>query len=149
MNYIPKHVLKNTLNINTAKRASTILYRFLLNSKIDVWILPANICYIVPLVFLKAEKKIQFVDVYIDSYLTDECELSKILKNDIPMGILLNHSYGIEHDFSTLANFIKEKFPESSIIEDKCLCIPEILERLNPHIDLVIFSTGYSKYCDF
>ncbi|MEI6143402.1 MAG: hypothetical protein WCP85_29265 [Mariniphaga sp.] len=141
-------ILQNTLKINTANRASTILYRFLLNSNITSWILPANICYIVPLVFLKAEKNIHFIDISSDTLLIDELELFNLLSYDKVKGVLLNHTYGIEYDFNFLVSSIKSKYPKSSIIEDKCLCIPEFLEHLNPDIDLVLYSTGYAKSCD-
>jgi hypothetical protein len=100
-------------------------------------------------VFLKAGKKIQFVDINIDTLLVDEQVINATIRNSKNcLGILLNHSYGIEIDYNEFINSIKTKNNEISIIQDKCLCIPQIDNEINPNIDLVLYSTGYAKYCD-
>jgi len=137
------------LIINTANRASSLLFQYLIQSKIDSWILPANICFIVPLTFIKAKKNIVFIDINANNFLIDEIQVFELLKKqNKAIGIMLNHSFGIEKDYSDFIKSIKEKHPKTEIIEDKCLCVPKFETSTSPDIDLILYSTGYAKYCD-
>ena len=44
-----------------------------------------------------------------------------------------------------LFNKIKLIQPDSKIIDDKCLCLPNFDELINNNVDLVLYSTGYAK----
>jgi hypothetical protein len=55
---------KNFMNIVQAPRASAILYNLLKSQdNTDPWLLPANICPIVPLTFFKAGVPFELVDI--------------------------------------------------------------------------------------
>lgn len=38
--------------------------------------------------------------------------------------------------------------PELCIIDDRCLCKPELEDVVPEKVDLVLFSTGYAKYVE-
>jgi hypothetical protein len=142
-------VLQNISKINLARRASTVLFQFLVSSEIENWILPANICYVVPLVFIKAGKRIQLIDINSVTLLIDKDLVFERLKNHSKStGLLINYTYGIEFSQKDWICELKEMFPNLSIIEDKCLCMPKLDETLDLNVDMVLYSTGYAKYCD-
>ena len=133
-----------------AYRASTILYKYLVQSKTEEWILPANICYIVPMVFLKAKKNISFVDIDPVTFLIDENKVYDIIriKSQGSIGVLFNHTYGCEINQDFFFNNLKSLKHDINIIDDKCLCLPRFDEEESKNADLILYSTGYSKYVD-
>jgi dTDP-4-amino-4,6-dideoxygalactose transaminase len=134
-----------------ANRASAILYNILAGRRDDrPFILPANVCPIVPLTFLKAGRKFEFVDIRHDSYcLDDEVVLEKVQKEPTGYsGILFVRTYGIGANPDTFFKKIKELNADLLVIDDKCLCVPEIRNTKESSADLELFSTGYSKHVD-
>ncbi len=135
------------------ERASAILYKFLMSNKTGrAYILPANICPIVPTTFMKAKVAFEFVDIDPDTLCLDEAVvLDKVTNSsDRYGGLLFNHTYGVDYVPSNLFNEIKSIDPTFYIIDDKCACSPHINQEsiTDLHIDLVIYSTGYAKYVD-
>lgn len=136
--------------IKVEKRASTVLYKFLIsNCKGYHFILPANVCPVVPLTFIKANIDFIFVDIDTSTHAGDmnlyisevsKCENSKI-------GIMWVNSYGTRHNTLEFYQNIRKHGKNTMIIEDNCLCIPET-ERTEPteEVDLELYSTGYSKF---
>jgi dTDP-4-amino-4,6-dideoxygalactose transaminase len=130
-------------------RASSILYHFLI-SKVakGVFVLPVNICPIVPLVFESANIQIEYCDINLKDYCIDYKSVIELIeKNPLKYsGVLFNHSYGFGNSPTTFFNQLKKVNSNILIIDDKCLCVPDFLT--DSLADLTLFSTGHSKYVD-
>lgn len=132
------------------RRASTIIYKFLLsNFSKKKFIIPCNVCPVIPLIFLKAGCKFEFCDIEEDSYcISKELVLQKLKnKKEEYAGILYVRTYGIATNQSDFFNQVKAVCPSVLIIDDKCLCIPSF-ENENNICDLTLFSTGHAKFVD-
>lgn len=133
------------------QRASTILYNFLVaNHFSGKFLLPANICPIVPLTFHKARVTVEFVDISPGTLAIDEESVTGILNKRILEfdGLLFVHTYGDPAPYSDFFSYLKEKYPALAIIDDRCLCMPEFSEPDFDLADLTLYSTGYSKMID-
>lgn len=127
-------------------RASKILFNFLTSQTIDKpFLLPTNVCSVVPLTFYLAGVKFEFVDIQDDNLCIDQ---DFVLQNlDIYSGVLFVRTYGIEDDFTMLFKQIKEIKNDFLIIDDSCLSKPDFSNK-HEYIDLKLFSLGYAKYLD-
>jgi hypothetical protein len=132
-----------------APRAATILYNLLTaRPNRRPFLLSANICPIVPLVFLKAGVPFKFVDV---SPVTLNMNLDLAadrLRTGSLGGLLYSHTYG---DESTPLDFfaeIKHLHPSTLVIDDRCLCIPNMEPMPENPADVLLYSTGYAKIVD-
>jgi hypothetical protein len=131
-------------------RASSVLYQFLKETKTrGLWILPANVCPIVPAVFHKAGKKFLFCDISPFSHCIDEDSVIEILEKhrDRIAGILHVRAYGAAVDPKDLFIRAKKISEGVQLIDDRCLCQPEF-EWPESVADLVLYSTGYAKYVE-
>ena len=132
-------------------RASTVLFN-LLSSRVEkgIYLLPANICPIVPLIFMKAKKLFEFIDISPHTLCMDEEILLKRWRMypDRYAGLLFVRTYGMVHDISTLLSEIKKHNPSALVVDDRCLCPPNLSIELPPNTDVLLFSTGYGKYID-
>ncbi|MCC6501090.1 MAG: DegT/DnrJ/EryC1/StrS aminotransferase family protein [Anaerolineales bacterium] len=130
-----------------APRASAILYNLLVSRKqTKPWLLPANICPIVPITFMKARIPFEFVDISPESLRMDLNQAEARIKTREVGGLLYAHTYG---DESTPGEFFaqaKALNPEMWIVDDRCLCIPKF-ETVSS-ADVVLFSAGYAKIVD-
>ncbi len=132
-------------------RASTILYNFLMaNPTRGKYLLPANICPIVPLTFLKAKVGFDLVDISLDTYRVNESKLVSILhaQKDKYAGVLYTHPYGEMDTPLRFFQSIKNIHKDIAIIDDRCLCLPNFEEPETNAIDLVLWSSGYGKMVD-
>ncbi len=132
------------MQIVQAPRASAILYSILAQSADSrPWLLPANICPIVPITFLKARVPFQLVDISAATLHIDLELVQAQIQTRRFGGLLYAHTYGEQSTpvgfFSTLKNLD----PEFLIVDDRCLCIPD-LEPTHP-ADVILYSTGYAK----
>jgi len=133
------------------KRASTILYKILSAlPKNSCFLVPANVCPVVIAVFLKAGIGYEFVDISEHTYCIDEKTVLEKLQKDKNhyTGILFVRTYGYDADFSAFFCVIKKIAPHILVIDDKCLSRPAFLSELPACVDVVLFSSGYSKYVD-
>lgn len=130
-----------------ALRASAILYNLLVSQKQQKpWLLPANICPIVPITFMKARVPFEFVDISPESLHMDLGQAeARITKREIG-GLLYAHTYGEESTPDDFFARAKSLDPEMMIVDDRCLCIPSFDK--NSSADVVLFSTGYAKIVD-
>ncbi len=135
--------------IITANRASAILYRFIKSVHPGTYILPANVCPVVPLTFVKAGIPFEFVDIDRHTLCMDEMQVIQKLvsKEEFYAGVVFVRTYGFQYDTSNFFEKIKQIDPEVKIIDDKCLCFPEF-EEIKKSVDLELFSTGYAKPVD-
>jgi dTDP-4-amino-4,6-dideoxygalactose transaminase len=131
-------------------RASTALYRVLNAIENKKFLLPLNICSIVPDTLIKAKKEFEFVDISLDLLcMNQDTVLQKIRDDNSIEGVLFVKTFGIEFNAQPFYKKIKEINNDIFIIDDMCLCIPRFdYDIENSYADMSIFSTGYSKYVD-
>ena len=134
-------------------RASIILFNVLssLINKQKLFLLPANVCPIVVLTYLKAGVAFELIDIAPDSLcLNEETALTKLAENSNKYGgIHYVRTFGIENNPFDFFSKVKSLDPHLVVIDDKCLNIPNFrINQLPKNIDLEISSTGYSKYVD-
>ncbi len=127
-----------------APRASAILYNLLVSQKqTKPWLLPANICPIVPITFMKAQVPFEFVDISPESLHMDLDQAEARIMTREFGGLLYAHTYGEESTLDDFFTQVKSLNPDLLIVDDRCLCIPKFdIESL---ADVVLFSTGYAK----
>ncbi|MBI5360786.1 MAG: hypothetical protein HZA48_09435 [Planctomycetes bacterium] len=133
------------------KRASAILFNFLsANRTSKTYLLPANVCPLVPLVFLKAGVNYEFVDINLKTLCMDENTALKKLKSNrnLYTGVFFVRTYGIEGTFETFFNKIKQLNKNITIVDDKCLTMPDFTRHYYTSADVVLNSTGYAKCID-
>lgn len=132
-------------------RASIILFNVLSNlkDKHKPFLLPANVCPIVPLTYLKAGVPFEFIDIDTDTLcLNEQIAITKLATNAYG-GIHYVRTFGTENNPYNFFARAKSLILDLFVIDDKCLNIPEFrITGLPKNIDLEIFSTGYSKYVD-
>lgn len=139
------------MNVLFEERASTILYNFLLSIEHNKpFLLPSNICPIVPLTFLKAGKPFEFIDISTDGFCMQPDLVLERLRDrpDAYGGVLYVRTYGAPHSPDDLFREIKEVNRRVIVIDDRCLCIPAFNVEMGPFVDLILYSTGYSKFID-
>lgn len=132
-----------------APRASAILYH-LLKSQADTrpWLLPANICPIVPVTFLKANISFELVDISARTLHMDLEQAEARIRTRRFGGLLYAHTYGEASTPNDFFHQIKSQDESILIVDDRCLCIPdERLDRENL-ADVQLYSTGYAKIVD-
>jgi hypothetical protein len=135
--------------IVTAPRAAAILYH-LLSSRPDrrPFLLPANICPVVPLAFLKANMPFVFLDIDPLTLNLDLAHAATQLRSGEYGGILYAHTYG---EPSTPVDFfttVKHLDPNLLVIDDRCLNMPDSEPEPKNPADVVLYSTGYAKMMD-
>jgi len=132
------------MKIVQAPRASTILYN-LLTTRADLrpWLLPANICPIVPITFLKAQVPFEFVDISAGSLHMDLEQAEARAKTRKFGGLLYAHTYGEPSTPRDFFSSVKHLAPEFVLVDDRCLCIPDF--ETDTLADLTLYSTGYAK----
>lgn len=131
-------------------RASLILYKFLRsNYRGRKYLLPVNICPIVPAVFHKAKVGFDYIDIDENHLCIDRETVLRIIsqKNHNYEGVFFVRTYGHTGSFEKFFNEIKSKDEKVIIIDDRCLSIPQFVEPTTI-ADVVLYSTGYSKFVD-
>lgn len=139
------------MKVITEHRASVILYNILKsNSFKGKFLLPANICPIVPATFFKAKIPFEFVDIDPDTLCMGKAAVLDKLKTDKSIvGILYVRTYGSDHNAETLFECIKNFKESLYIIDDQCLKRPEFISgEMGTRANLILNSTGYAKYVD-
>jgi len=135
------------MKIIQAPRASAILYQLLVSQKQKkTWLLPANICPVVPITFFKARIPFELVDISAATLDIDLEQAEKLVRRQEVGGLLYAHTYG---DPSTPDDFfksVKSLNPELLVVDDRCLCTPEF--DMSSTADVVLYSTGYVKVVD-
>src|SRR6266511_2501701 len=112
------------MQIVQASRASAIIYSLLANLEDrSPWLLPANICPIVPITFLKARIPFRFVDISARTLHMDLEQAEALIKKRKFGGLLYAHTYGEASTPNDFFEYIKNFSPELVIIDDRCLCI--------------------------
>jgi hypothetical protein len=128
-----------------APRASAILYGILVGrADLRPWLLPANICPIVPITFLKARVPFEFIDISATTLNMDLEQAENSIKSGKFGGLLYAHTYGEQTTPLEFFSAIKKVAPKLMIVDDRCLCVPD-LEPVYTSADVILYSTGYAK----
>lgn len=131
----------------TSYRANKILFNFLKSNHLTgTVILPANICLDVVDTLRYAGNPLHFVDIDARTLCLDWKQVQSVAK-EAAAAVLAVHTYGIEDDFNEQFATLRTINPSISIIDDCCLCMPE-LEEPNSTGDLVLYSTCGKKQVD-
>lgn len=131
------------MKLLTANRAKKILYNFVKTNNISGKVLlPANICESVAKVLLYAGMDIHFVDIQVNNLCIDQSTVLQLAPSAAML--LFVHTYGVEDDFYEFFAQVKEVNPNIIIVDDKCLCLPDLDVNDTP-ADLVLYSTGAKK----
>jgi hypothetical protein len=135
------------MKIIQAPRASAILHNLLISRKpARPWLMPANICPVVPITFMKAEVPFVLVDISAQSLHMDLDQAVGLIERREFGGLLYAHTYGDESTPDDFFADVKSIDPELIIVDDRCLCIPAF--DVKTMVDVVLFSTGYAKIVD-
>jgi len=133
------------------ERAATVLYNVLSTIGFTKkFLLPLNVCPIVPDTFIRANVKFEFIDISLDTLCMDEELILEKIKNDKEIGgILFVYTFGIKRDMQPFYKKIKEINSAIFIIDDMCPSIQKFdYDINNSYADMALFSSGYSKYVD-
>lgn len=134
------------MQIVQAPRASAILYHLLVSQEEKhPWLLPANICPIVPITFFKARVPFEFVDISAKTLHMDLEQAEALIKTRKYGGLLYAHTYGESFTPNEFFENAKSLQPDLLILDDRCLCIPDLEPEINSFADVNLYSTGYAK----
>ena len=137
------------MNIIQAPRASAILYNVLKSQgNVYPWLLPANICAIVPITFFKAGVPFEFVDISAETLHIDLEQVEGRLQRGEYGGILYAHTYGEPSTPEDFFHHIKSNFPNLLLVDDRCLCIPDLDPPQETAADVTLYSSGYAKIAE-
>lgn len=130
----------------TGYRANKILYNFVKSNNLRGKILlPANICPDVVETMRYAGNPLYFVDIDAHTLCLDWQQVQSLAKDAV--AVLVVHTYGLEEDFNEQFAALRAVNPNIVIIDDRCLCMPE-LSKPNSTGDLVLYSTCGKKQVD-
>ena len=129
-----------------APRASAILYSLLKGqTNAKPWLLPANICPIVPVTFFKAKIPFEFVDISAESLHMDLEQTEGRLERGSYGGVLYAHTYGEPSTPNEFFQRVKSRYPNLMLVDDRCLCVPDLDQPDELFADVTLYSTGYAK----
>ena len=131
------------MKLVTAYRANKILFNFIkVNHITGKVILPANICVDVVNTLRYAGLELVFVDVQADNLCLDQSAVLQLAPSAAML--LFVHTYGVEDEYHEFFVQVKEANPNIIIVDDKCLCLPDLNVDDAP-ADLVLYSIGAKK----
>jgi dTDP-4-amino-4,6-dideoxygalactose transaminase len=131
------------MKLVTAYRANKILFNFIeVNHITGKVILPANICVDVVNTLRYAGLELVFVDVQANNLCINQSFVLQLAPSAAML--LFVHTYGVEDEYHEFFAQVKEVNPNIIIVDDKCLCLPDLNVDETP-VDLVLYSTGAKK----
>ena len=130
-------------------RACSVLYNVLKANAVKGRVLiPSNICESVPATYMLLGIEPVFCDISAEDFQLDKEAAIKALDDSSITVLHYNHTYGFKSINDDLfLEKVKAKFPGVIIVDDRCLCFPE-LDYDNIVSDIVLFSTGSVKCVD-
>lgn len=131
-------------------RACSVLYNLLLSREdAGPFLLPANVCPVVPLTFRKAGRPFELMDIGGPDLALDEARcLARIARGGVS-GLLFVRAYGALGDAAPFFQAARELAPDLLVIDDRCLCRPDPDGgNLAPGAGATLWSTGYAKHVD-
>jgi len=134
------------MQVVQAPRACAILYSLLIQREArNPWLLPANICPIVPITFLKARVPFKLLDISPTTLHMDLDQAEALIKKRKFGGLVYAHTYGEASTSNDFFETMKNFAPELTIIDDRCLCVPDLEPDATNRADLQLYSTSYAK----
>jgi hypothetical protein len=133
-----------------ARRASAILFRLARAMPTPgVFLMPANVCHVVPLTVRRAGHGIRLVDIAEPELDIDRQRVREIARDPLVRGVVYVHPYGACQEVVSFFGELKSLRPELLLVDDRCLCRPEV-EGPAPTTaaDATLYSTGCGKYLD-
>lgn len=133
------------------RRASAILYNLLRSlPRPGRVLLPANVCPVVPLACLKAEREIELIDIDPEILApdADACRRRLEASPERYAGMVYVHPYGAVRKVEGVFADLREAAPGLLVIDDRCLVAPDPDAPLVPGADCVLYSVGYAKPVD-
>lgn len=115
------------------------------------FLLPANICPIVPVTFRKAGQPFRLVDVDERDLGIDRKACLQRLQSEPGgyAGVLYVRPYGALEDLSLFFRALRLVARDLLIVDDRCLCEPDVGGvSLTPDADMTLYSTGRAKPVD-
>lgn len=115
------------------------------------FLVPANICPIVPETLAAAGRRMRFVDIARGDLAMDRQQCLDALREGEggAAALLFARPYGGESDEEAFFGAVRRAAPDITIIDDKCLCRPDCDGlALSANADVTLFSTGYAKHVD-
>lgn len=139
------------MRVVVEQRASSVIYN-LVKTRIEdgKYLLPANICPIVPLTFFAAGKHFEFIDIDPQTLCLSHSAVEQQLANarERVSGVLFARTYGVHTNFEPMFARWKAIDPECLIIDDRCLCIADIVAPAASSADAILYSTGDVKFAE-
>ena len=134
---------------STGNRACSLLYNFIRQFPAKGnkrWLIPSNVCEVVPLTFYSAKAQVKYGDINPEDLFLN---LEGHDFNSIH-GILIIAPYGraVTKRIKVELNKLKSQYPDLLIVLDLCLSYPELSEPDFSIADMILYSTGYSKPVD-
>jgi len=137
------------MRVVQAPRASAILYSLLVSrGDIRPWLLPANICPIVPITFLRAQIPFELVDISATTLHMDLEQAEALIAKRRYGGVLYAHTYGESSTPEEFFRHIKQLDGSIVVVDDRCLCIPDLSANVDSNAHIQLYSTGYAKIVD-
>ena len=138
-----------------AARASAILYHLVMSvpAARGVYLLPANVCPVVPLTLIAAQRPFEFIDLDpVSLCMSHAFVQQRLASTALPRvaGIIFVRTYGVTFDVTSEFQSLKTAQPELLLVDDRCLSRP-LVEREEVDwqgADVLLFSTGYAKPVD-
>jgi len=137
------------MRVVQASRASAILYSLLMSRQDKrPWLLPANICPIVPITFLKSGVPFEFVDISDETLHMDLDQAAALVMTRQFGGLLYAHTYGDASSPNDFFHELKKTDESLLVVDDRCLCAPDVQPDPASFADVQLYSTGYAKVVD-
>lgn len=134
-------------------RACGVLYNLLRALPGDLpFLLPADICPVVPLTFLRAGRSFRLLDLDPEELGMDRRRCLEVVaeRPEAWAGVIYVRPYGAEAaEVDGFFAALKALRSGLLVVDDRCLCPPDCDgERLAPDADVTLFSTGRTKPVD-
>ena len=137
------------MKFHFSSRACAVLYNTLKANNINGYVLlPSNICESVPATYLLLGIQPIFCDIDLSDLQIDKKAAKELLDSQEVSVLHYNHTYGyISNTDNKFLCEVKNAYPEVFIVDDRCLCFPELNFEESP-ADLLLYSTGNVKCVD-
>lgn len=132
----------------TANRASSLLFSYLTSRDNGAYLIPANVCPVIPMTFKLANVDFKFADIDSKTLCLNKRDCFEFARKcGGKGGIVYVRTYGCLDDEESFFSELKREYPSFTIIDDRCLCLPQLsMERTSAN--MILFSTGYAKQVD-
>ena len=134
----------------TQSRASAVLYNVLRSNRVTgTALIPGNICESVPATYLKCGLEVRFCDIGRADWQADRSAAAEIRRHGRISVLHWHHTYGyIGSGDNAFLEAVRAEHPGLLVVDDRCLCFPDIEGKDAVPADVVLYSTGNKKCVD-